>query len=485
MGTILIAGTPAAYVDASSAWSFPQRTQRLIVMCGGMFFESLVFVPCVFIWAFASSPMLQSCAWQLVVMTSVVTILFNANPLMKFDGYFILSELLGIQNLRPAADAQVKRLLTATLLGLRHGDSGHSAGRKLILVAYGISATIYRFVLVISIATVVALKIPVAGLALAVFHIVTTVGTGSVRLARYLLTSPETASVRARSRLTAAAVFLGLPLAVSLIPVPFGVVTQGIVGAETEHFINVTSPGTLNATSAVAGTSIDASTPLVQLTNDQTVDQLRIAEASLREAILHREIARAQGPVQAAQRQSSVRELRQQVAEHTRQVSDLTVSSPASGHLVQLIPHTDRGRYLPAGHPLAVIVDGRPLLRTWVTEDQLGSLQTAPGTPVSFRVPGRSTSTWTGQILSIRPGAEQTLHETAVTHLAGGSLLIDPATGRPLVPVFQIDIQPASGAVELTEHGSRVSLNLNRRRESLATWAARRCMRFVQKLLTA
>ena len=73
MGTILIAGTPAAFVDASSAWSFPERYKRLVVMCGGMFFESLVFIPCVFVWAFSSSPFLQSCAYQLVVMASVVT----------------------------------------------------------------------------------------------------------------------------------------------------------------------------------------------------------------------------------------------------------------------------------------------------------------------------------------------------------------------------------------------------------------------------
>ena len=182
MGTILIVGNPLAYVDATAAWSFPERWKRLVVMCGGMFFESLVFIPCVFLWAFSSSPMLASCAYQLFVMASLVTILFNANPLMKFDGYFIASELLGIQNLRPKADAQIKRILSSTLVGVKVPPSPDSTTTKAMLVTYGVSAVIYKFFLVISIAVLVATKFPLVGLALAAFHILTTRGD-SVRLA--------------------------------------------------------------------------------------------------------------------------------------------------------------------------------------------------------------------------------------------------------------------------------------------------------------
>lgn len=485
MGTILIAGTPAAFVDATSAWSFPERSQRLAVMCGGMFFESLVFIPCVFIWAFAGSPMLQSCAYQLVIMTSVVTILFNANPLMKFDGYFILCELIGIQNLRPAADAQIKRVLSALFLGLQQEPSRDSTARKTVLVVYGLAAMAYRFLLVISIAALVALKFPVVGLLLAAFHVFSTLIMGSGKLTQFLLKSPETGAVRGRARLVAAAVFIGLPLAACLVPIPFGVVTQGIVGAEAEHYVNVTSPGELSTTSVTTGRHISAGTPILQLQNQQTLDQLTIATATLQEAVVHRQIAQDQNPVLAAGKQSTVVELQQRVAEYTRIAEDLTVASPADGQIVQLISDTDRGRYLAQGHPLAVIVDGRPLLRTWVNEEQLGSLQTEPGTTVDFRIPGRSGSTYQGQILSVRPAAETRFDATMLTQVTGGSVLVDPVTSRPLEPVFQIDILPVEEVLSLTEHGARVSLNLSRRHESVAAWAARKCMRFVQKLLTA
>jgi putative peptide zinc metalloprotease protein len=266
MGMILIAGTPAAYVDATSAWSFPERWKRLVVMAGGMYFESIVAVPAVFVWAFATSPFLTSCAWQLVMMASLITLLFNANPLMKYDGYFIASELVGIQNLRGRADQYLKAWMKRVFLGLESEQSAVSAARRsgaddetnsreigagsrtgssLILAGYGIAAAIYRTLLIFGIAAMIATRFPMIGLALAAFHLVSTLGSSGLSLGRYLLTSPETASVRGRARLVAVLALVIVPLLSFVVPVPFGVVTQGVVAAESEYFLNAETPGTL------------------------------------------------------------------------------------------------------------------------------------------------------------------------------------------------------------------------------------------------
>jgi putative peptide zinc metalloprotease protein len=266
MGMILIAGTPAAYVDATSAWSFPERWKRLVVMAGGMYFESIVAVPAVFVWAFATSPFLTSCAWQLVMMASLITLLFNANPLMKYDGYFIASELVGIQNLRGRADQYLKAWMKRVFLGLESEQSAVSAARRsgaddetnsreigagsrtgssLILAGYGIAAAIYRTLLIFGIAAMIATRFPMIGLALAAFHLVSTLGSSGLSLGRYLLTSPETASVRGRARLVAVLALVIVPLLSFVVPVPFGVVAQGVVAAESEYFLNAETPGTL------------------------------------------------------------------------------------------------------------------------------------------------------------------------------------------------------------------------------------------------
>jgi len=483
MGTILIAGTPAAYVDATSAWSFPEKYKRLVVMCGGMFFESLVFIPGVFVWAFASSPMLSSCAYQLVVMASLVTVLFNANPLMKFDGYFILCELIGIQNLRPRADAQIKRMLTRATLGLQRPAEEASFSTKFWLVAYGISATIYKFSLVISIAVMIAMKFPLVGLILAAFHIITTVGSGAIKMTRFLLQSPETEPVRGRARVVAAIVLIGLPVASLLVPVPFGVVTLGVIGAEHEHYLNVDSPGEFDTALVSAGQQLDANAAVAVLQNDRLREELTLSTARLQNARLRWQVLHDIDLMAAQQEQASIAELEQEVAELQRRVDRLTMTCPEAGQVVRLIEPSEQGRFLQPGTLLAVVVDGQPLMRTWLNEDQMGSIKTEVGTTVGIRIPGRSTATHSGRIVSIEPAAEKVFDKTALTYIAGGEILVNPATGQPMEPIFQIDIVPADDVLSLTEHGARVNVRLPRRYESIAAWAYRKCMRFVHKVL--
>jgi putative peptide zinc metalloprotease protein len=153
--------------------------------------------------------------------------------------------------------------------------------------------------------------------------------------------------------------------------------------------------------------------------------------------------------------------------------------------VASLITSGSRGQFLKEGTPLAVFVNGAPVLRTWLNEEQLGSISREPGATVQFRIPGHSTTTHTGTIVAIKPAAEHVFDKIALTYLAGGEILVDPATGRPLEPVFRIDIQPQEEVLQLAQHGARVTLQLPRRYESIAAWAVRKCTRFVQKLLTA
>lgn len=485
MGTILIAGTPAAFVDATSAWSFPERYKRLVVMCGGMFFESLVFIPCVFIWAFSASPVLASCAYQLFVMASVVTLLFNANPLMKFDGYFITSELLGLQNLRPRADAQIKRILASIVVGVRLPPSQDSLKTQILLVTYGISAMVYKFFLVISIAMLVATKFPIVGLGLAAFHVLTTVGLGAKKMASYLLTSKQTEPVRLRARIVAVLVFVAAPTAACFLPVPFGVVTQGIVAATTEYFVNVDTPGHFHRTLVDSGESVEPGSVLVQLQNERIREDLATTRARLAAAEQRWQVLQQLDTTEARRQLATVKELQQQVHEKHRLVRQLSVATPGSGRVIRLAPPTDRGMFLREGTPLAVVVDGQPLLRTWVNEEQLGSIRQDSGTVVRFRIPGRSTVTHTGTIISVEPAAEDVFRNPALTHVAGGEILVDPTTSKPIHPIFQIDIKPNDASLRLTEHGARVNLQLPRRTESIAAWTVRKCTRFVHKLLAA
>lgn len=502
MGMILIAGTPAAYVDATSAWSFPERWKRLVVMAAGMYFETIVAIPAVFVWAFATSPLLTSCAWQLVMMASLITLLFNANPLMKYDGYFIASELVGIQNLRGRADQYLKTWMKRIFLGLESGKSSSSsrpsdasavesdrsaaAGSTLILAGYGVAAAIYRTLLIFGIAAMIATRFPMIGLALAAFHLVSTLGSSGVSLGKYLLTSSETASVRGRARLVAVIALIVVPLLTLVVPVPFGVVAQGVVAAESEYFLNAETPGTLLQSLVNPGDVVRSGTLLALLENPEVTEQAQLSRAELQEALLQWEVSRSTDITKSAELEARITELKHRLLESQKQMSALSITAPAGGRIARVVPSSQKGRYLNVGDQAAVVVDGRSLLRTWLNEDELGSIQREPGTEVFFRIPGRSETTFVGRLVSIEPAAESTALHDAMTFSGGGSIVLDPKTGLPLEPLFQVDISPSNDTVlHLADHGMRLSLQIPRRYESFAAWGLRRVMRFVQKTLLA
>jgi putative peptide zinc metalloprotease protein len=502
MGMILIAGTPAAYVDATSAWSFPERWKRLVVMAGGMYFESIVAIPAVFVWAFATSPLLTSCAWQLVMMASLITLLFNANPLMKYDGYFIASELVGIQNLRGRSDQYLKAWMKRIFLGLESGNSlssvrksdesvetcirGTDTGSTLILAAYGVAAAIYRTLLIFGIAAMIATRFPMIGLALAAFHLVSTLGSSGLSLGKYLLTSSETASVRGRARLVAVFALIIVPLLSLVVPVPFGVVAQGVVAAESEYFLNAETPGTLLQSLVNPGDVVNSGALLAQLENPDVTEQAQLSRAELQEALLQWEVSRSTDITKSAELEARITELKHRLLESQKQASALSITAPAGGRIARVVSSSQKGQYLNIGDQAAVVVDGRSLLRTWLNEDELGSIQRKPGTEVRFRIPGRSETTFVGQLVSIEPAAESTALHDAMTFSGGGSILLDPKTGLPLEPLFQVDISPSNETVlQLADHGMRLSLQIPRRYESFAAWALRRVTRFVQKTLLA
>jgi putative peptide zinc metalloprotease protein len=502
MGMILIAGTPAAYVDATSAWSFPERWKRLVVMAGGMYFETIVAIPAVFVWAFATSPLLTSCAWQLVMMASLITLLFNANPLMKYDGYFIASELVGIQNLRGRADQYLKAWMKRIFLGLesdklsssvRRSDASAEesvrsadTGSTLILAGYGVAAAIYRTLLIFGIAAMIATRFPMIGLALAAFHLVSTLGSSGLSLGKYLLTSSETAHVRGRARLVAVFALIVVPLLSLVVPVPFGVVAQGVVAAESEYFLNAETPGTLLQSLVNPGDVVNSGALLAQLENPEVTEQAQLSRAELQEALLQWEVSRSKDITKSSELEARITELKHRLLESQKQASALSITAPAGGRIASVVSTSQKGRYLNIGDQAAVVVDGRSLLRTWLNEDELGSIQREPGTEVRFRIPGRSETTFLGRLVSIEPAAESTALHDAMTFAAGGSILLDPKTGLPLEPLFQVDISPSNDTVlQLADHGMRLSLQIPRRYESFAAWGLRRVMRFVQKTLLA
>lgn len=152
MGIALLIFFPCLYCDTTDAWQLADRRQRMAIGAAGIIAEGVVAILATYLWYFSRPGVLNSLAYYLMAVSFLSTIFFNANPLIKFDGYFILSDFLGIPNLWAKSLAYVKYLFMNRVLGVSLVTNPASTPREVtIFLVYGLASFAYRIFLYTSI----------------------------------------------------------------------------------------------------------------------------------------------------------------------------------------------------------------------------------------------------------------------------------------------------------------------------------------------
>lgn len=489
MGAMLLVGTPAAYVDASAAWAFRNRWQRVVVILGGMYFESIIAILAIFVWAFSPNPFLSSCAFQLFAMAGMITVLFNANPLMRYDGYYLLGEFLGIQNLRPQATKQLNKIWKYLFLGIKSPSDSKTTKEKFLLVSFALASGIYKQFLIFGIAFMLAYKFPVIGIAIAGFHISMTLYGLASKLLKYLLSDPETESIRFRARLTAASVFVVLPALMFVIPIPGGVGIVGVLGFENEAIARAQTPGFLEEIEVKPGQAVNVGQSIAKTQNIDVTEALLQKQLLLQSNLLKAKSLSSDSIEVVAKLEPLIlqgkSDVRRAVDAHKR----LTIRTMNPGRVARVISQDQIGRMLEVGEEVAVIVDGRPLVTAWLTEEDLNSSQFEIGSKVKFRIHGRSQVDGVATIYKVEPARINRMNQLAVTQLAGESILVDPETMEPKEQLFKVQmlidgelLDNNSNLKNWIDRGAKTSVRFDRKYESIGSWIVRRVHGFIKQV---
>jgi putative peptide zinc metalloprotease protein len=150
IGVMLLFGIPCLYADVSDAWMQKRRSHRMLISIAGMYAESWIAVLATFTWMMSNPGPVHDVAVALMVVCSVSTILINGNPLLRYDGYYLLSDATGIANLAQRSQASLKARLQ-TLWG-----GPVSTADPIWMSVYAIASQIYRWMILISVAAIVA-----------------------------------------------------------------------------------------------------------------------------------------------------------------------------------------------------------------------------------------------------------------------------------------------------------------------------------------
>jgi putative peptide zinc metalloprotease protein len=152
MGVMVLVLTPCLYCNVSDSWLLPNKWARAAIGAGGMYVELVLASIATWIWWFSEPGLLNHLCLNVMFVCSVSTLIFNANPLLRYDGYYILSDITEIPNLRQKSTSVLSRKMGEWFLGLEQPEDPFLPERNQIFFAlYSVAAAIYQWVVVYSI----------------------------------------------------------------------------------------------------------------------------------------------------------------------------------------------------------------------------------------------------------------------------------------------------------------------------------------------
>jgi len=200
MGVMLMIFTPAPYMDATSSWAFRNRWKRVLVGAAGMIVEIFFAAFATFVWAKTGPGTIHNLAYNMMFIASISTVVFNINPLLRFDGYYILSDLVDIPNLHQRAQQQLRYFAERYLFGLKKVESPANNPREgFWLCVFGIASGIYRVVVFGGVLLVIADRFLLLGIIMAAVCFISWVTVPTVRFVQYLASSPKLERQRKRA----------------------------------------------------------------------------------------------------------------------------------------------------------------------------------------------------------------------------------------------------------------------------------------------
>ena len=479
MGAYFLMGSPCAYMDASDSWNLNSRRQRLIVAVGGMYFESWFAMLGVLVFCMTEPSLVNSVALYSVVLSTLVTIGFNANPLMKYDGYYALCDVLGRPLLREDATFEFQRLVKRVLFGLKIESRVERKTERIGLITFGLACSLYRLTIAISIATVLGMFVPVLGSLVLVAY----VGSTLLKMLKagivYLKTSPEIADRRQKAWGASAAVFAAMLLCTTLIPVPGMTRTEGVVVPQTQHVAYATVPGFVEACEVRNGTEVNAGATLVKLSNrdiDIAVTQNRTRVRDL-ELQLVNEIAGANPAVSITQQE--LHQAREALADAEELQSQLTIVAPGEGTLSRVEAIRLKGRYIRTREPIASVGSTELQISTLIDEEAFSDMHPQLGDKVNLALSHAPNEPTTGRIAAIRRAASNQVQHPQLTQLGGGSIPVDPEDQQAQRPYLELRITLDANAPQL-KPGHRALVRFDQMGSTVATV----CLRSVRRLFT-
>lgn len=451
-GLLLLLFTPMPYVNVTSSWRFRNRWHRFVVAVAGMYVELFISFIAMIVWANSSNQFIQDICFNIFFLSSVTTVLFNANPLMRFDGYYMLTDAVNIPNLYTKGLRWFADRLKSTLFGTPKTKNICPSNELPLVRIYGICAFCWKVLISFSLLIAASVLFYGLGIIMAVGAGLLWLGAPVVRFFKSSFGGPNPNFSLGRVVFSSFCIVALVASVFTWLGSPAKKSAPAIVQFSQEEVLRAGGDGFIAEIFVTNGQSVKAGERLLSIRNDELSTEVsnlrRSVEESEIQARIHtkaRELADAQTVLQ--NRES----LLSQLHEKEEQLENLQLVAPFDGIVSRRNLSNIQGEYYQHGTELLRIASSKSQ-KVVVSIDQgdLDSIKGREGNTMTVVMPG--IPKFQAAITSIESRADVRPKYKAFCASFGGPLPVKNATAsadRPnesdqpfqfLSPRFQVEL---------------------------------------------
>ncbi|MDH3461967.1 MAG: hypothetical protein OEM00_13560, partial [Burkholderiaceae bacterium] len=465
MGLMLLVLMPVPYVDASTATVFRSKWRRALIGAAGMVVELFLAALAFYVWLAVEPGLVRAVAFNVMLVAGVSTLLFNGNPLLRYDAYYILADLIEMPNLSQQAARHWGYLAQRFVLRAESAvPVAQSLSEATWLTGYGAASWLYRMFITVAIAMFIATRFFFIGVLLALWAVVMMSVVPLIKVLMALNRGPLR-KLRARAWAIGGSTVALLALLLVALPLPNRSKAEGVVWLPEQATLRAGASGFVAGYLAPPGAMVVEGQPLIS--NHNAAIEAQVAQLEARVAELQ-----ANYLLEFVDDRSRAEIVREQLAAETmalararERAAELVVASQSTGKFVVVQPEDQPGRFYRQGEVLGFVLDGneQPMVKVVVTQADIDTVG-MPGGGVQMRLAHEPERPIKGRIVRQQPAGKNELPSKVLAASGGGRIAVDPRDPqgvRAMERLFQIDVEPLDGASLAPLFGQRVHVRFD------------------------
>lgn len=430
MGVLFIVFIPIPYVEASSSHQFPNKYHRMFVAGAGVLVELLLAAIALFIWLNLEEGMVRDLAFNVAVIGGLSSLLVNGNPLLRFDGYYVLSDALEIPNLSTRSTQYLGYIFQKCLLGIDSLASPVRAkGERTWFLLYGIAAGIYRLIISFGIAFFVASNYLVIGVILAIWYSIQQIVLPVLNALKSLIVVAKRHSKIKRLMMSSSLFFVLFYLTFFILPIQRSFHIEGVITLPENAIVRAEVDGFLIRAIKEHGEDVNNGDTLFYLENEALRSKAQLLQSQLHELEARESQVFNHDQIQSQILKEEILQVQASLNDANKDLAKLEINSAASGFFSIERAQDMIGRFYRKGDPLAYIVNFADLkISAVIPQDTLHELfiGNAEGEQkIEVKLNSAPDKTYIGSLQRDIPQASFQLPVAELGSSAGGKIMVD------------------------------------------------------------